>query len=231
MSHELRLGDWRTVLEGVEVDAVVTDPPFGERVHDFVVQRADGTSEAGLQPGYEHWTRDHVFEFVRSWSPRTKGWMACLTSHDLIPHFEDAYAESGRYAFAPVTALVTGMSVRMLGDGPSSWTLYLMVARPRTKAMMEWGTLPGGYHGPASRESSGGRGKPEWLMQAIVRDYTRRGDLVGEPFCGYGATFEACEALGRRCVGSEVNIAAHDEALLRIQRPQQFDMFASMGGA
>lgn len=243
---DLRHGDWREVLTGVEVDALITDPPFGERVHEFVVQRADETSAEGLRPGYGAWTRDHVFEFVRSWSPRTRGWMACLTSHDLIPAFEDAYRDVGRYHFAPIGVelpleavfdplfmpigcVVDGMSVRMLGDGPSSWTLHLMVARPRTKAMMHWGTLPGGYHGPASRESSGGRGKPPWLMQAIVRDYSRSGDLIGEPFCGYGSTFEACEALGRRCVGSEVNIAAHDEAQRRIQRPTQVDLFGGLG--
>lgn len=238
---DLRLGDWRDVLRGEEVDAVICDPPYGDRVHSFVVQRADETSPDGLRPDYTAWTRDNVFEFVRSWSARTRGWMACLTSHDLIPAWEDAYREAGRYVFAPlgcelpldavfpsIGCIVDGMSVRMLGDGPSSWTLHLMVARPRTKAMMAWGTLPGGYHGPSGHESGGGRGKPDWLVQAHVRDYSRPGDVVCDPFAGWGSVASACAALGRRFIGAEVNIAAHDEAQRRLQRPQQVDLF---GGA
>ena len=153
-----------------EVDAQISDPPYGARVHEAEVEREDGSLAAGLTPGYEAWTRDHVFAYVRQWSPRVRDWMVNMTSHDLIPHWEDAFRDVGRYAFAPVTALVEGMTVRQLGDGPSSWTIYIMVARPVGQA--KWGTLPGGYHGARQAGSGGGRGKPDWLVAALVRDYS-----------------------------------------------------------
>ncbi len=218
-------GDWRSVLTDTQVDAVICDPPYGGRTHDALTSRSDGHITTGLRPDYKAWTPDDVSEFVASWSPRCTGWMACLTSHDLIPAWEAAYADAGRYAFAPVCCLVYGMSVRMLGDGPSSWTLHLMVARPRSRAMMQWGTLPGGYHGPSGRESGGGRGKPDWLMRALVRDYSRPGDLIADPFAGHGATLEAAEGMGRRYVGAEVEFEAFTEAQRRLARPLQVDMF------
>ena len=128
----LRLGTWQATLATEEVDAQISDPPYGARTHaSDIGSRYDGSTTAGLAPTYDAFTADHVHELVRSWSPRTRGWMANITSYDLIPAWEAAYTEAGRYAFAPVGILCTGMGVRMLGDGPASWMLYLMVARPR----------------------------------------------------------------------------------------------------
>jgi site-specific DNA-methyltransferase (adenine-specific) len=45
--------------------------------------------------------------------------------------------------------------------------------------------------------------KPLTLMRAIVRDYTRPGDLVLDPFCGSGTTALACRMEGRRCLTIE----------------------------
>lgn len=227
----VRLGDWRTVAADVECDALISDPPYGARVHEQEVQREDGFSPAGLAPGYEAWTRDHVLEYVRSWSPRTRGWIVPLTSHDLIPAWEEAYADVGRYYFAPVPCVIRGMSVRMLGDGPSSWTVYAMPARPRTKEFMAWGTLPGAYVVPSNGgngESGGGRGKPMWLMNALVRDYSRKGDRVCDPMAGWGTTLAAALANGRTAIGAEVDAAAHTEALRRLKRPLQIDLLGGI---
>lgn len=228
---DLRLGAWQTALADVaEVDSQIGDNPYGVRAHSSEVgDRNDGFESDGLVPTYEAWTRDHVFEFVRSWSPRTRQWMANITSHDLIPDWEDAYRDVGRYAFAPVGIVIKGMSFRKLGDGPSSWTLHLMAARPKRKEFMGWGCLDGGYTGVSSKEAGGGRGKPAWLMQALVRDYSRRGDLVADALMGWGATGEACAALSRRFVGSELDPAAYAEAERRLSRMQQVDLLASLG--
>lgn len=224
---DLRLGDWRDVFADLEqVDAVICDPPYGARVHKFEVQRADATSEAGLRPDYAAWTPDNVSEFVHEWNDFCRGWIVALTSHDLVPAWETAFAEVERYAFAPIPCVMRGMSCRMLGDGPSSWAVYAMVARPRTKEFMAWGTLDGAYSGPPGKEAGGGRGKPLWLMSALVRDYSRPGDLVCDPFAGHGTTLAAALSLGRRAIGAEVDPEAFAEAQRRLSRPLQTDLFA-----
>lgn len=230
---ELRLGRWQDVSNGIVADAVICDPPYGARTHGssrmhdprYGGHRADGSTADGLGPEYTAWTTDDVHEFVREWSGFCRGWMVALTSHDLIQAWQAAHDEAGRYCFAPVPCVMRGMSVRLCGDGPSSWTVYAVVARPATREYSTWGTLDGAYVGPRGPESGGGRGKPDWLMQALVRDYSRPGDLVVDPFCGWGSTLSAARALGRRSIGIDVDAAALDEARRRLARPTQQSLF------
>ena len=224
---ELRLGRWQDVAGDVIADAVISDPPFSPRTHDSRGERNDGYDVDGLAPEYAAWTRDNVHEYVRHWSPRCRGWMVAITDHVLAPHWEAAYRDAGRYAFPPVGIVIRGMSVRLRGDGPSSWTLYALVARPATREFAAWGTLDGGYTGPRSGQgrASGGRGKPDWLLQALVRDYSRPGDLVVDPCCGWGSTLAAARALDRRSIGIDVDPDAIAEARCRLTVPVQGEMF------
>lgn len=43
--------------------------------------------------------------------------------------------------------------------------------------------------------------KPIKLMIALVRAFSRSGDLVIDPYCGSGSTLVACEMTGRRSIG------------------------------
>lgn len=229
----LFFGDWRSVLAHVDdVNAVITDPPFGARTHEGARSLGQNEKTGGIE--YAHWTPKHVDEFVDFWSPRCRGWFVAMTSHDLVPAWERSFAKAGRYAFAPVPCVMRGMTVRQQGDGPSSWCVWLMVARPRRKEFLGGWTNPGAYVGPAhgaddvnSRGVSGrgdGRGKPPWLCNAIVRDYSRPGDLVVDPCAGYGNILAAAEENGRRWIGSEIDPWVHEDAAHRLSRPRQLDL-------
>ena len=225
---DLRLGRWQDALAGVECDALIFDAPYGSGTHASTTTRRDGYNNTGLTPAYAAMDEAPIAEFVGSWSSRCRGWMVSLTDSDLVQAWQAAMRRAGRYAFAPVPCVMRGMSVRMSGDGPSSWTVYAVVARPRSKAFATWGTLDGAYTGSPSREAGGGRGKPAWLTNALVRDYSRPGDLVCDPFAGWGSTLAAAVANGRRAIGSEMDADAHAEAMRRLARPLQVDLF---GGA
>jgi hypothetical protein len=218
---DLRFGPWQETLYQVGiVDTLISDPPFGAGTHEgSETTRDDGSPTDGLSPDYMHWRPEDVADFVHAWASRVRGWMCCMTSHDLIGAYERAYESVDRYAFAPVPCVMKGMSVRIRNDGPSSWTVYLMVSRPRTAEFARWGTLPGAYIGGPSPEASGGRGKPRWLLDAIVHDYSRQGDLVCDPLAGWGSTLFAALGLGRRAIGSERNPGAHAKAIEAAQVP------------
>lgn len=203
---DLRLGDWRTALADVgEVDAVITDPPYSERTHagsDAVSGRTkDGADRAEL--GYAPWAVADVDGFVSYWAARTRSWIVILTDSILIPDIRSAYRNADRYDFAPVP--IIQHKPRMSGDGPASACVYLMASRPREARFMQWGSLPGFYMSRPEHAHGVMGAKPLELMRAIVRDYTRPGDLVADPHCGSGTTLRACAIEGRRCVSAEID--------------------------
>jgi hypothetical protein len=230
--YELRQGRWQDVLADVgEVSALVTDPPYGARTHAGQRHgRRDEVCASGWVSArgihYDGWTPEHVAEFCAAWSERVTGWFCAMTSHDLVPAYFAALESLGRYVFAPIPCVMPGMNVRLAGDGPSSWCVWLVVSRPRS--MRHWGTLPGAYTGnpfdpgentaTAYRRRSVVGSKPAWLMRAIVRDYTRPGDIVCDPCAGGGTTLLAARMEGRRFVGAEVDPATHAKAMARLAR-------------
>ncbi len=233
MTWELRLGDWRTALESVECDALITDPPYSEKTHSghnagVEAGRRDGDAALYQTPlHYPHWGRDDVFAFVRHWSPRVRGWIAAMSDHNLIPIWTDAFADAGRYAFAPIPCVIRAMTLRMAGDGPSSWAVYLNVARPKTREMATWGTLPGAY--VVTRDPGYIGSKPLDLMRAIVRDYSRPGDMVCDPCAGHATTLVAADSLARNAIGAEILPDTYAAAMKRLNGPRQIEMFAGSG--
>ena len=218
----IHLGDYRDVLAGVrDVDAVICDPPYSARTHDDESMAENMLSVTGqatrTRLSYGAFTPQDVAELVGTWAPRCRGWFCAFTSHDLIPAYEEAYEEAGRYVFAPVPWIAK--RPRLIGDGPSSWCCYLMVSRPRSVAYSRWGCLPGAYlPGPKDVNALIG-GKPLWLMRAIVGDYTNPGDRVCDPCAGYGTTLQAARQLGCLAVGAEVDPKTHAEATRRFDLP------------
>jgi len=237
---DLRLGRWEDALADVEmVDAVITDCPYSEKTHSG---HDSGVPESGtritskwkrknLSHGkyfdapcvrrsitYAAWTEADVTAFVDSWAPRCRGWFCTITDHVLAPHWAAALERHDRYVFAPLPIVETGSRVRLTGDGPSTWTCWLVVARPKSEEFRKWGTLPGAYigRGRGDREHIGG--KDTEIMRAIVRDYTRPGDLVCDPCAGAATTLLAAAIEGRRAVGAEMDPATFEKARARIAR-------------
>ncbi len=228
-SADIRLGRWQDVLADVDmVDCIVTDPPYSSRTHEghnaMEEQTKALTGQATREAiRYDSWTPTDVSSFVGSFVGRVRGWWACMTSHDLIPSWESAYAAAGLYSFPPV--VVIQKRPRLVGDGPSSWAVYMMVARPRGKPFSTWGTLPGAYFSTTVKGSGIAGTKPLDLMCSIIRDYSRPGDLVCDPFVGSGTTAVAALSEGRRFVGSEAKPEHYEIAKRRLAKGYTPTMF------
>jgi hypothetical protein len=244
---DLRHGRYQDALASVtEVDAVICDPPYSKRTHSGhhagaelanrkqvlhlagvkgYHKRKNGGLDA-LQPrrsiSYDHWDALDVQAFVEFWAPRNRGWFVVLSDSDLCHVWRAAFEREGLTGFQPLPILIPGMTVRMSGDGPSSWAIYVNVARP--KALAKWGTLPGGYTGPqGEREHIGG--KPLWAMRALVRDYTKPGDLVCDPCAGAATTLIAAIENERRAIGAEVCKETYEAGRARLLRGHTPDLF------
>jgi site-specific DNA-methyltransferase (adenine-specific) len=223
---DLRLGRWQDTLADVEhIDSVITDPPYGARTHrghDISADRfcADAMRNA---LGYHAFTPRMVEELVGELCPRVTGWWCAMTSHDLVPSWESALQAQNMYTFAPLP--IIQKRTRLGGDGPASWAVWMVVARRRNRDISRWRTLPGMYEGPTVKSGGVTGAKPLDMMRAIVRDYTRPGWLVVDPFAGSGTTLLAAAMEGRASIGCEVDPSTHAIANQRLRREYQATLF------
>ncbi len=221
----LILGDCRKVLPGLPtVDAVIVDPPYSKRCHDGH-DSAGGNDCKRQKLGYEHLTEQDVKDLATEYALRCTGWVVWMTDSELALIVRKSLASVGRYAFTPLPFYHPGRSVRLSGDGPCSWTDWIVVAR--TKNQVKWGTLPGGYvAGAGWNDKARMGGKPTHLMRALVSDYSLPGDLVLDTHMGAGTTGVACALEGRRFIGVEIVEEAFYTACERIENAyRQAPMF------
>ena len=224
--YELRLGAYQDVMQDVTCDLLCVDAPYSEHTHSKqTYDRGTGYSDSHVTArgiGYEHWTPENVDEFCVFWSSRTRGWIVSITDSELYPAWRDSLRAQGRYVFAPLPAFMPGMNVRLAGDGPSNWTCWIVVARPKT--MKAWGTLSGGYTGsPGTGPDRGALAvvgaKPLWLIKAITQDYSRHGQVVCDPCAGGGTTLRAAMETGRIAIGSEIDPVSWSKSATRLSAP------------
>lgn len=232
MTADLRLGRWQDALADVAtVDALIVDAPYSARTHGGHDSHNRNDGRAAAPIAFPAWTADDVGDCVRSFAPRCRGWFVTMTDHLLAPAWSEELERAGFYVFSPLPLVEVGSRVRLVGDGPSSWVTWIVVARPRTGTFRDgtpcnrWGTLRGAYvfSGKGDRQIVGG--KRTDVMRAIVRDYTRAGDLVCDPCSGSGTTARACQLEGRRFVGSEMNAATFRAAKSRLAAPFTAPLF------
>ena len=237
-------GRWEDVLPGLErVDACIVDAPYSERTHSAKdnEQRRDRTvlysastgnpvtTKVGRPIAFPRWNNEQAAHAAAAMADAVQGWAISITDHILAPHWERGFAQSDRYVFAPLPFLSPGSRVRLAGDGPSSWTCWIVAARPRCKPYSNWGTLPGGYVFPPERMPVVG-GKPLSLMRALVRDYSRPGDTVLDPCAGGGATGVAAVERGRRFIGVEMKEEHCEIAAKRLAAAHRRPQLPGLGG-
>lgn len=232
-SATLYLGDCREVMPRLgKVDSVIVDPPYSERTHsghDLIARGATSDDSLRAKLGYMALTPADVVDLAGLYCSICDGWVVWMTDHMLAPKITEAFESAGRYVFAPLPFYQAGRSVRISGDGPCSWTDWIVASR--TKAQVKWGTLPGGYiAGPGWSDKARMGGKPTALMERMVSDYSRPGQIVLDSHMGAGTTGVACVRTGRQFIGCEIDPVAFKLACERIaQAVAQPSMFADAG--
>ena len=239
---------WKQLAEVVgQVDTLIVDAPYSERTHGghddgtATANRAElgrvnastGQVEQGWQRRsitYSAWSVSDVSNFVSEWAARVDGWIVSITDHVLAPAWADAMERAGRYTFAPLAFVAPGSRVRMVGDGPAQWSCFVVVSRPKRTPFAKWGALPGAYVLPSGQGEKMAvvGGKPSWLMERLVSDYSRPGDLICDPCCGAGTTLTAAVRVGRRAVGGDMKREHAEMAARAVNSAIQTPLF---GGA
>lgn len=223
---DLRPGRWQDVLADVgECDALITDPPYSPRTHEG--QRT-GSSIRMPTIGYTSITKEECEEFAQAWSRRSRWWAVIFCDHLAFQWHEAAWSAAGWLVFAPLLVKMNP-TPRFSGDGPAFGLEFIMAARRRTSERKS-GSLPAYYETMCGLAGEGQRSivpgaKQVDVMRALVRDYTRPGDLIVDPCAGGGTTLLAAAIEGRRAIGSEMDPETFTKAKARLERGYTPEMF------
>jgi site-specific DNA-methyltransferase (adenine-specific) len=224
----IRAGDWREALADIEqCDSLITDPPYSERTAGGY--RSHGMIANGRTAGvpYGSITEKDAFDLAEIWAARTARWAVIFGDHISWGWHERAWTSRGWHTFAPVIWCRKAAPPRFRGDGPSSQVDHVMVARPR--GLAPDGSRPGWYLADTVRANHGHLGitgqKDLNVMRALVRDYTHKGDVVVDPYCGSGTTALACAIEGRVCHTSEIDPENLAIAQKRLDAGYTMEMF------
>jgi len=182
-------GDCREVLEWLEADVVVTDPPYGMGLRS---SRGGAFGESAIEGDDDCAVRNHV---LRMWEPKP----ALMFGRWSVPR-------------PPATRMVLtwdkGEHVGM-GDLATPW-------KPNTEEVYVIGTGFAGhrgssvlrYHAIAGTVGQAARGdrfhpteKPVDLMRDLIGKCPQ--GVIADPFMGSGTTLRAAADLGRRAIGVE----------------------------
>ena len=219
----LYCGDCMEILQHLDgIDTVISDPPFSDRTHinHDSNSKKNGNKARKQAIGYAPWSETEIKQICRH-LPK-KGWVCIITDHILAKIWETELLKRGRYVFHPIPIVIRGRSIRLTGDGPSSWADWMVPSR--TKMESKWGTLPGVYDGMrGSIEHMGG--KPLNAMIKIVEDYSREGDTVLDFCMGAATTAIACIKTGRKFIGIEKDHIFYTNALNRIKKELEQNSF------
>jgi len=220
---ELRCGRWQDVLADVtECDAVITDPPYSLRVEEGVRSGSsmrDQRNQIGM--GYDPISKNECIDLAM-WASQFK-WLFVCGDHITWRWNNTGALLGGRYTFPPIPIFKTGAAPRMCADGPASWTEYCCASRLKSKSMVgSWPAMPGYYRMQTVRHGHGTHGvrgaKSIETMVDIIRDYSRPGDIIADPYAGSGTTLLAAAIEGRRCIGAEMDPKTFDIAVKRLSK-------------
>lgn len=231
---ELRHGRWQDVLADVPAcAAVITDPPYTSRV---MLGFRSGSKLRSLPPGdevpnipYPAITPEECAELT-AWAAKTaRHWVVVFNDHVGWGWLEEGLDAAGLYVFAPVVWHKKNAPPRFQDDGPADECEYICVARPREK--IRSGRIRGHYETFSAHQSDEYEGlpgqKPLALMRALIRSYTKPGQLVVDPYAGTGTTLLAAAMEGRRAIGAEMDAGRYALASRRIRKGYTPDFFSA----
>ncbi len=186
------------------VDAVVTDPPYGEKdTHDghLASVTLKNGEPAGQALGFAGISEDEAVRLAADWCRVAKRWvvftsewkfLVALDRAELLVRFGIWRKPDGAPQFT--------------GDRPGMGWEAVAICHRKGKKRWNGGGRHAFWNYPKGQNNTGHpTGKPIGLFTDFVEDFTDAGETILDPFCGSGTTLEAAWSMGRRAIGIEIS--------------------------
>jgi DNA modification methylase len=219
------------LMAGSKANMVITDPPYGIAIKGHVSQKHED-----FQMGVGEQTRDEFKTFL---SMSLANLLPSLLSGSLVYSFMDRRHLLELQMAAEAAGLILfDLAIWNKGSGGMG-SFYRSQHEPCM--IFKYGSAPHrnnielGRHGRNRTNvwdqrglSSFGKGrskalashptvKPVALLAEAIKDCTKKGDIIVDPFVGSGSTILSAEKTGRRAFGIELEPKYTDVAVLRWQ--------------
>lgn len=238
MTWDLRLGDCLDPLSGLasladkSVDHVITDPPYSKDLYlrfrsglGKNDRRRDSTDFRQLANDKIGAIDDILAEIAAHALRVARRWVVVFHDVEIGHRWREAFGKA--YVRAGVW-VKTDAVPQFSGDRPGQGYEPNTIAHALVPGRKRWngGGRCAVWTGPSSHGFGEVRPdhpcpKPEWLMSALVRDFTDPGELICDPFAGSGTTLVAAKRHGRSAIGWERDPGFHAAALKRIDGTQE----------
>lgn len=228
----LYMGACEDVLPGLPcVDVVLTDPPYGEHVHNKPWQSKMLTDAGDRRASSEHAGIDfasltpETAAIVAAWcASNCRRWSLMFCDIEGIQLWRDVVSAAGLDYVRTCIWDKVDSSPQFTGDRPASAAEAIVLAHPSGKKRWNGGGRRNVFSYAVNAEKGGKphpTTKPLALMAALVGLFTEPRETVLDPFMGSGSTGVACLAAGRSFIGIEREPKYFDIAVRRVEDAQR----------
>lgn len=203
--------------------AVVTDPPYGvayvENKQGLVKISTDETKAIAndhlqSEEEYENFTRGYLGAVIPYLTEYNAVYI--FNADPMFPSLRAGMKAAGFY-YSQMIIWLKNQPVMSRKDYLSMYELiaYGWFGKHKMERSKARNVI---YHPRPTKSRLHPTQKPVGLLRKIIPNSTKVGDIVYDPFLGSGSTAVACEHLGRKCIGIELDEAYVEASIKRLEK-------------
>lgn len=213
--------EWLKTLNNDSVDLIVTDPPYRVQQHGSsglggIFKTKTGDEKELNSKLFQHnevEVTDYASELFRILKPDNHCYV--MTNDYNLKNFLNVFAEVG---FHFTKLIIWDKQNKIANPYYMQQVEYILfMSKGRTKQINNCGTSNLlSISNIQNKNNDHPTEKPVELMEILIKNSTKEGDLVLDPFVGVGATPLACQNLNRNFIGCEIDKKYYDTAMERL---------------
>lgn len=204
------------------VDCIITDPPY-----KTTPKGCSGNSGGMLQKDINK--KGQVFKHndcdIRVWLPlcykvlKETGHFYIMTNHKNLHEYLNVAKENGLHF---IKSIIWNKGNKIMGQYYMSQFEYILFFRKGAGVKINNCGTPDILNVPNTKtKNKDGKNmhdteKPVELMKILIENSTKKGEIVLDPFAGYGSVPIACMETGRNFIGVEIDKEYYERTLDRI---------------
>lgn len=213
--------EWLKTLDNDSVDLIVSDPPYRVTQHGHsglggIFKTKVGEDKKLNGKLFEHNevdVNDYAGELYRVLKPDSHCYI--MTNDRNLQNFLNVFIDVG---FHFTKLIIWDKQNKIANPYYMQQVEYILfMSKGHTKQINNCGTSNLlSISNMANKNNDHPTEKPVELMEILIKNSSKEGDLVMDPFVGVGTTALACQNLNRNFIGCEIDKKYYDTAMERL---------------